>query len=410
MMTQAVGYISGRPEVLCATFFLLAVLSGRRWMLGPSWKWGVSTIGSWTLAIASKEIAAILPLVLVSYDWLLLPRPRIQRRRRVLAVHLPLIGAALLIAAIRVTVLAILEHRGATLPDWRLALVELEVLGRYAWLFVWPVGQTVFHAIPPIASPLAPRALVAVFTVGIAIALAWVMRRRHAVAAFGIFWFLLLLVPSSVLVMLDRGEPMAEHRTYLAGCGLFMTAGWLASWIIARVSETHPHAKRIVYVMSAIVIVGLGGRTVIRNTVWGAPVRLWLEAAEQAPDHWLPRLALGDALHQTGRREEAIREYRAAIARRPQEPIAHTKLAHALAEVGRFEEATVVLEQLRARHPKSPIAFNALGGVALLAGDIGRARSYFQQALARDPQNTSARQALAALDEGGSQEVGREAR
>ena len=32
MMTEAVGYISGRSEVLCATFFMLAIMSGRRWL------------------------------------------------------------------------------------------------------------------------------------------------------------------------------------------------------------------------------------------------------------------------------------------------------------------------------------------------------------------------------------------
>jgi len=34
MMTEAVGYVSGRSEVLCATWFLLGLLSGRRWIRG----------------------------------------------------------------------------------------------------------------------------------------------------------------------------------------------------------------------------------------------------------------------------------------------------------------------------------------------------------------------------------------
>ena len=34
MMTEAVGYIAGRSEVLCATFFLPAVMCGRRWLRG----------------------------------------------------------------------------------------------------------------------------------------------------------------------------------------------------------------------------------------------------------------------------------------------------------------------------------------------------------------------------------------
>jgi hypothetical protein len=32
-------------------------------------------------------------------------------------------------------------------------------------------------------------------------------------------------VPSAVLTILDQGEPMAEHRVYLASCGLFIAAG-----------------------------------------------------------------------------------------------------------------------------------------------------------------------------------------
>ena len=46
--------------------------------------------------------------------------------------------------------------------------------------------------------------------------LAWRLRRVEWPAGFGIFWFLLLLVPSSALAVLDQGEPMAEHRVYLA--------------------------------------------------------------------------------------------------------------------------------------------------------------------------------------------------
>jgi hypothetical protein len=399
MMTQAVGYVSGRPELLCCTFFLLAMLSGRRWMLSRSLRWGLLTIASWSLATLSKEIAVMLPFVLVSYDWLLLREPRAERRRRILAVHLPVIGLALLIGAIRLAILAIVEQRGAALPDWHLALVELDVVRRYFWLFMRPVGQTIFHAVAPIQSPLTPRAVVAVCTIGLTVALGWMMRRRHPLAAFGICWFLLLLVPSSVLVMLDRGEPMAEHRTYVAGCGLFMTAGWLASWTGTAVSATSPRARPLVYLLSIMVIFWLGARTVVRNAVWGSPVRIWLEAAEQSPGHWLPRLMLGEALREAGRPEEAIPQYRAAIALRPQEPLAYTKLAQSLAQLGRFGDATATLEQLRRRDPTSAVAFNALGGVAILAGDSSGAREYFEQALRNDPQNVAARQALALLEE-----------
>src|SRR4051812_39454061 len=34
MMSEAVGYISGRSEILCGLFFLTAMMAGRRWLRG----------------------------------------------------------------------------------------------------------------------------------------------------------------------------------------------------------------------------------------------------------------------------------------------------------------------------------------------------------------------------------------
>ena len=57
------------------------------------------------------------------------------------------------------------------------------------------------------------------------IALAVRLRRVDGVAALGMLWFVVLLVPSAILVMLDLGEPMAEHRVYLSSAGMFLAVG-----------------------------------------------------------------------------------------------------------------------------------------------------------------------------------------
>src|SRR6185503_18707129 len=56
MMTEAVGYISGRSELLCAAFFLPALLAGRRWLRGGGASWALVTIALWGAALATKEI------------------------------------------------------------------------------------------------------------------------------------------------------------------------------------------------------------------------------------------------------------------------------------------------------------------------------------------------------------------
>src|SRR6476660_9544832 len=87
MMTEAVGYISGRSEVLCATFFLLALLCARRWMREGGVASWLASVGLWIAALLTKEIAMALPVVLLCYDRLILRGTAVERRRRLLRFH-----------------------------------------------------------------------------------------------------------------------------------------------------------------------------------------------------------------------------------------------------------------------------------------------------------------------------------
>src|SRR5439155_21053728 len=169
MMTEAVGYISGRSEVLCGTFFLAALLYARAWMNGGPKMWWLLSAVSWVAAIASKEIGIVLPLVLLAYDWFLLGGTEAERRRRMLKLHLPFIGLAVVAGLVRIAVVALVEHPGGAIVHWKYALVELEVVWRYVLLFATPGSQSIFHEVAPIQRVFAPRAIFAVLAVGLMI-------------------------------------------------------------------------------------------------------------------------------------------------------------------------------------------------------------------------------------------------
>ncbi|HMC23148.1 MAG TPA: tetratricopeptide repeat protein, partial [Thermoanaerobaculia bacterium] len=227
----------------------------------------------------------------------------------------------------------------------------------------------------------------------------WRLRRIDGLASFGILWFLLLLLPASALVALGHGEAMTEHRVYLASCGLFLAIGAGISHVWVRVTRLSASGRLFARAVLAIGVVTLCALTVSRNVVWASPVTLWREAVDRAPDHWRPRLLLGEALQDNGRREEAVEQYKAALRIRPSEPSAYMKLGLCFAEMGRLQEAAAAFQRLRDLDPRSAGASTGLGAVAMLQGQPDRARQYFLEAIERDPRNVSARRSLAILDE-----------
>jgi Flp pilus assembly protein TadD len=398
IMTEAVAYPSGRSEVLCTAFFLGAFLAARRWMLAGGRRWWLLSLGFWLGALGSKEIGAMLPFVLLAYDRIVVGGTSEDRRRRLLRLHLPFIGLAVAGAVVRVLVLVLVEHHGDAQVRWEFLLVDIDVVRRYLGLIFLPEGQSIFHAVP-LTTLHDPRAYASVLVILGLLAAARLLRKSEGPVALGLVWFLLLLVPSALLVMLDRGEPMAEHRVYLAAAGLFLAVATVVEWLVARAGTVSRRVEVLLTIVFCLAVVSLTGRTLLRNVVWGNAVGLWQEARDRAPDSWLPHLLLGEALHAEDRHFEAVAEYSEALKLRPQEEFTYRKLGLCLLEMQQYDAAESLFQELRREHPDSTVASLGLGAVAMARGDVAQARTYFGRTLEQDQNDVTARQQLAQLDE-----------
>jgi len=230
-------------------------------------------------------------------------------------------------------------------------------------------------------------------------AVIWRQRRTAPLLSFGLLWFFLLLIPSSALVVLDRGEPMVEHRVYLASWGFFLAVGVAADKLIQWWGPGKRIRRVVVPLAVAVVVVALAGRTLVRNALWGSPTLVWLEAAERAPNHWLPQLLLGEELHRTGQHLEAASVFRRVIQLRPQEAPAYGKLGVCLSEQGDLDGAAAAFAKMKSLDARSAEASNGLAVVALLRGQVEESRRGYQATLAIDPSNIAARRGLAVLEE-----------
>lgn len=362
MMTEAVGYISARSELMCAAFLLSALLCAERWMKTAAARWLAAALACWVAALLSKETAAMLPFVVAAGDgFVTTDRPAFRRRLR--RFHLPLIAVALVAGTLRVLLLLWVEQPGRVAVHPGLSPLALDVIVRYVRLMILPAGQTLFHSVEMVP-PLAARALAAYAALGGMVALAWAARRQLPVAGFGLIAFLLLLLPAAALTMLNSGEPMAEHRVYIASTGWFLAVGAGIAWLQGRAAAASRVGRPVVGASLALVVLSYGSETLLRNAIWSDPVAVWQESVERAPHHPRPRMLLGEALEDRGRRQEAVLEYQAAVRLAPADPQAHLKLGLCLAALSRFDEARAALRETLRLDPANEPAQRSL---ALLA-------------------------------------------
>jgi hypothetical protein len=356
MMTEAVGYISGRSEVLCLVIMLAGLWAARRWMTGGGLRWAAATAALWGLALVAKETAAMFPFALAACDWLT-QGDAAAARRRTLRLYAPMAAVAVVGGIGRIAILRF-EYPSVSF-HWSYLLVELDVLRRYLTLLLVPVRQTIFHEVSAVALMSVPG--VAALAVAAALGwLAWALRRAEPIAAFGILWFLLMLVPSAALAVLDQGEPMAEHRVYIASAGLFLAAGAGVGRLSIRLARETAAARWAGAAVLVVALISLTAKTVVRNAIWSDPIALWQESVSLAPDHYRPRLLLGEALEDSGDKLGALEQFRTAVELRPSDVTSYLKLG-----LCRIEDARRAFEQAVDVDPANEPARKSL---ALLAG------------------------------------------
>ena len=169
----------------------------------------------------------MLPFVLLAYERWVLRGRAIDRRRILWQWHVPLIAVALAGGIGRVAVLALVEHPGDVVVQWRYALVTIDVLFRYLGLLVTASGQTIFHAIPELGWG-DPRTGVVVVLLGLIVATIWRVRRAASLGATGH-----ALVPAAAGAVLRRWSSSIAASPWPSTGSTSRAAGF-SSWPAPR--------------------------------------------------------------------------------------------------------------------------------------------------------------------------------
>jgi Tfp pilus assembly protein PilF len=126
-------------------------------------------------------------------------------------------------------------------------------------------------------------------------------------------------------------------------------------------------------------------------------VAAYTKLLREDPDNPLRHDAVGDLYLEDGRFDDAIAQYRTAIALNPQSAPTHYNLGYALSARGRAAEAMVEFREALRIDPDYAQAHNNLGALLELEGRRDEALEHFRRAVAIRPDQIDARINLAQL-------------
>jgi Tfp pilus assembly protein PilF len=174
-------------------------------------------------------------------------------------------------------------------------------------------------------------------------------------------------------------QALADRYTYLPQLGVFTAVAWGLPAPAGRL----PRNLRLAAVALALAVCLVLTRRQL--AVWHDNETLFAHALQVTRDNWLAHTEVGNALMARGDPAGAERQYRAALAIRPDYPAALHDLGTALLRQRRFADAIAPLRRALELRPSAADTWNNLGSALFGAGDAGRAAACFERALALDP-------------------------
>jgi tetratricopeptide (TPR) repeat protein len=320
------------------------------------------------------------------------------------AVILPLV--ALIIE--RVALGAAWRRSLATAATWALSVLPIAVMTHSAQK-IYPEGASLFWQRPfiagnalafylfKIAVPLdlgveygrTPQSVLAdgagyvawVVPAGL-LALAYVHRRRHAIAWLGALLFVTFCLPTSGLMpfTFQAHSTVADRYAYLPLFGI----GLVVADVVAQARSNL--AARV----AGAVVVLLAIRAFDQTSHWQDNVSFLEHTLEVNPDVAFAQNNVGNLLFKEKRYDAAIAHYEKALALEPEHVLAQNNLGLALVHEGRLNEAEPHFRKAVELEPHHFKALESLGAVYLQTNRVAEAIKTLQAAVVMAPSEAKA--------------------
>ena len=237
----------------------------------------------------------------------------------------------------------------------------------------WPVNLAIHYPHPeywPILTTVAAATLI------LAVSVAVIIRpgKKYRYLGAGWCWFLGTLIP--VIGVIQAGsQAMADRYAYVPLIGIFIMVSWGAFQILQGLK----FPRTAMFAAAGIILVAGASQSRKQLYYWRNDETLFRHAVAATKNNVVARIMLGVNLAGGGQLEEAIKNYREALAIAPNDPFAanaHCGLGIALERVGQPAEAE---KEYREAVRMDPDFFPAHYDLGLLLKQSGRREEAIEQ-------------------------------
>jgi len=385
LQTESVTCVVQRTESLMGLFFLLTFYTFLRSVDSPKpGPWQLLTVVICLLGMATKEVMAAAPLLVLLYDRTFASGSFAAAWRARWKMYLGLAGTWLFLGWLmtRWSQRGGVVGFGLGVSSWDYALTQCRAIILYLRLSVWPSPLVVDYG-TGVVHRMGDVWLQGVVLVALVAGTFWALWRRP-VLGFLAFSFFAILAPSSSIVPLIS-QTIAEHRMYLP----------LAVLVVLAVAGGYRWLGGRSLVAWVVVAVIAGWGTAERNRDYRDPLTLWGGTVAEQPDNPRARMNFGTALSALGKLEEAREQFASAVALSPNYAEAHYSLAGVLLQLNRPAETQMEAEQAVRLKPDFAEAHYVLGTALLQQRQLEPALAQYEAALRLKPNFPDAEHTLA---------------
>ena len=360
--SETVIAISNRSDLMAALFMLAAFIfwKNKKYLLFA---------GAFIPAVLTKETALCLPILIIAWEILNKTPPKEK------------LPGWISLGAITAIYLAYRSYFfTATLseplrPLYDNILMQAAVTVTYFRVFFLFEPNNFFHYVPHLKSLFGAEAFCGVIFVAALVFTAFFLRERNKIAAFGVAWILIALLPKFYSRL---NFPAMEHHFYFASIGLYILAASFLNKIALK--------KLRVFFAGTIAILAL--LTFFRSTEFKDTLAFWSITVSRNPFDAYEHNELGRVWLIKNYYNSAQREFEKALKAegRPADYlIAEKMLAQIFIKNKQYARAQKILNRLIALKKPPDGTFEILGDLCLETGDAPGAIIAWQKEISLYP-------------------------